>query len=155
MKAGRAEQTAGLMGAAVEGVQRAVQLSVLSSRWSLSEPDAAQEGGVVGHVYERVLVGDAYGDLLARAEQAHPSRVAGVELALARLDAARAAQEWVRVHHHVVAGDVREVEVVHLDAEFRGRRHKIHMRLRGVIKTRAHNHLRVCLKLKQLQYESS
>lgn len=100
--------------AAVDSIQKAMQLSVLSSRWSLSEPDAAQEGGVVGHVYERVLVRDAYGDLLPRAEQAHPSRVAGVELALARLDAARAAQERVGVHHHVVAGDVREVEVVHL-----------------------------------------
>lgn len=68
-----------------------MQLTVLSSRWSLSEPDAAQEGGVIGHVYERVLVGNAYGDLLARAQQAHACRVAGVELALACLDAARAA----------------------------------------------------------------
>lgn len=90
-----------------------MQLSVLSSRWSLSEPDAAQEGGVVGHVDERVLVGYSYGDLLAGAERAHPSRVAGVELTLARLDAAGAAEERAGVHHHIIAGNVSEVEVVH------------------------------------------
>lgn len=91
-----------------------MQLSVLSSRWSLSKSDASQEGGVIGHTDERVLINYADGDPLARAEQAHSSRVAGVELALARLDAAGAAQERVGVHHHLIAGNVSEVEVVHL-----------------------------------------
>lgn len=69
---------------------------------------------MVGHADERVLIHYAYGDPLAGAEQAHPSRVAGVELALARLDAAGAAEERVGVHHHLIAGNVGEVEVVHL-----------------------------------------
>lgn len=69
---------------------------------------------MVGHTDKRVLIHYAYRDPLASAKQAHPSRVAGVELALARLDAARAAQERVGVHHHLVAGNVGEVEVVHL-----------------------------------------
>lgn len=92
----------------------AVQLSVLSSRWSLSKSDTSQEGGVVGHIDECVLMSYAYGDLLAGAERAHTSRVAGVELALARLDAASAAEERAGVHHHIIAGNVSEVEVVHL-----------------------------------------
>lgn len=69
---------------------------------------------MVGHVDECVLVRYAYRDLLSGAEGAHAGRVAGVELALARLDAAGAAEERVGVHHHVIAGDVSEVEVVHL-----------------------------------------
>lgn len=69
---------------------------------------------MVGHADERVLVHYAYGNPLAGAELAHPSRVAGVELALACLDAAGAAEERVGVHHHLVACDVSEVEVVDL-----------------------------------------
>lgn len=69
---------------------------------------------MVGHTDECVLIHYTYGDPLAGAEQAHPSRVAGVELALARLNAAGAAEERVRVHHHLIAGNVGEVEVVHL-----------------------------------------
>lgn len=88
---------------------------------------------MVGHADERVLVDDAYGDPLAGAEQAHAGRVAGVELALARLDAAGAAQERVGVHHHLIAGDVGEVEVVHL---VDWGTHTIHKRLRGVVSTR-------------------
>lgn len=91
-----------------------MQLSVLSSRWSLSKSDTSQEGGVIGHAYECVLIYYTYGDPLAGAQQAHPSRVAGVELALARLYAAGAAEERVGVHHHLIAGNVGEVEVVHL-----------------------------------------
>lgn len=87
----------------------------MSSRWSLSKSDAAQKGGVVGHADERILIHDAYGDPLASAEEAHPSRVAGIELALAGFDAAGAAEEWVGVDHHLVAGDVSEVKVVHLE----------------------------------------
>ncbi len=78
---------------------------------------------MIGHTDECVLIHYAYGDPLAGAEQAHPSRVAGVELALARLDAAGAAEKRVGVHHHLVAGNVGEVEVVHLvergDRKFR------------------------------------
>lgn len=62
----------------------------MSSRWSLSKPDTSQERRVVGHADERVLVHHAYGDPLAGPQQAYPSRVAGVELALACLDAAGA-----------------------------------------------------------------
>lgn len=69
---------------------------------------------MVGHTDECVLIHYTYGNLLAGAKQAHPSRVAGVELALARLDAAGAAEEWVGVHHHLIAGNVGEVEVVYL-----------------------------------------
>lgn len=69
---------------------------------------------MVGHTDERVLVNYTNGNPLAGTEQAHASCVAGVELALARLDAASAAEERVGVHHHLVAGDVCEVEVVHL-----------------------------------------
>lgn len=93
--------------------QWVVQLSILSSRGSLPEPDTSQEGGVISHVDECVFMGYAYGNLLASAEWAHPSRVAGVELALACLDAAGAAEERTGVHHHIIAGDVSEVEVVH------------------------------------------
>lgn len=91
-----------------------VQLSVLSSRWSLSKSDTSQESGVVGHIDECVLMSYAYVDLLAGAERAHTSRVAGVELALARLNAASTAEERAGVHHHIIAGNVSEVEVVHL-----------------------------------------
>lgn len=73
----------------------------------------------------------AYRDLLAGSEGAHAGRVAGVELALACLNTAGAAEEWMGVHHHIIAGNVSEVEVVHLVE----RDHKIHTRLRGVIKT--------------------
>lgn len=69
---------------------------------------------MIGHADQRVLIHYAYGDPLAGTEQAHPSRVAGVEFALARLDAAGAAQERIGVHHHLIAGNVSEVEVVHL-----------------------------------------
>lgn len=69
---------------------------------------------MVGHTDERVLIHYAYGDPLAGSEQAHPGRVASVELALARLDTAGAAEERVGVHHHLIAGNVSEVEVVHL-----------------------------------------
>lgn len=91
-----------------------MQLSVLSSRWSLSKPDASQERRVVGHADERVLVHNAYGNPLACTQQAHSSRVAGVKLALAGLNAAGAAEERVGVHHHLVTCNVSEVEVVHL-----------------------------------------
>lgn len=91
---------------------------------------------MVGHTDECVLIDYAYGDPLAGAEQAHPSSVAGVELTLARLDAASAAEEWVGVHHHLIAGNVGEVEVVHLVE--RGDI-KIHRRLRGVVNTSLHD----------------
>lgn len=78
------------------------------------QPDATQEGGVVGHADKRVLVNHAYGDPLAGAQHAHACRVARVELPLACLDAAGAAQERGGVHHDLVAGNVCEVEVVHL-----------------------------------------
>lgn len=91
-----------------------MQLSVLSSRWSLSEPNASHERGVVGHAYECVLINYAYGDPLASTEQAHSSRIACVELALACLNAAGAAEEGAGVHHHLITCDISEVEVVHL-----------------------------------------
>lgn len=69
---------------------------------------------MVGHADERVLVHYAYGNPLAGAQQAHSGRVARVKLALARLNAAGAAEERVGVHHHLIARDVSEVEVVHL-----------------------------------------
>lgn len=91
---------------------------------------------MVSHTDERVLIHNAYGDPLAGSEQANASRVAGVELALTCLDAAGAAKERVGVHHHLIAGDVGEVEVVHL---VEPERHKIHKRLRGVVKTSPHD----------------
>lgn len=69
---------------------------------------------MIGHADECILIHYAYGNPLAGAEQAHPSRVAGVELALACLNAAGAAEERVGVHHHLIACNVSEVEVVHL-----------------------------------------
>lgn len=71
---------------------------------------------MIGHADERILIHYAYGNPLAGTEQAHPSRVAGVELALACLNAAGAAEERVGVHHHFIACNVSEVEVVHLVA---------------------------------------
>lgn len=68
---------------------------------------------MVGHIDECVLMSYAYVDPLAGAEWAHTSRVAGVEFALARLNAASTAEEWAGVHHHIIAGNVSEVEVVH------------------------------------------
>lgn len=82
-------------------------------RWRLSQPDTSQECSVVGHADESVLIDDADGYSLTSAQQAHPSSVACVELALSGLNAAGAAQERIRVHHHLVAGDVCKVEVVH------------------------------------------
>lgn len=72
---------------------------------------------MVGHTDECVFIHYAYGNPLAGAEQAHSCRVAGVKLALARLDAAGAAEERVGVHHHLIARNVSEVEVVHLVVE--------------------------------------
>lgn len=71
---------------------------------------------MIGHADECILIHYAYGNPLAGTEQAHPSRVAGVELALACLNAAGAAEERVGVHHHFIACNVSEVEVVHLVA---------------------------------------
>lgn len=79
---------------------------------SLPQADAPQEGGVIAHADGGVLVHHPDGDLLAGTQLTHPRRVAGVELALARLDAPRAAQERRLVHHHLVARDVSEVKVV-------------------------------------------
>ena len=90
-----------------------VNLSVPTG-WNVPQADAAQEGGVVGHADGGVLVHHTDGDLLARAQQAHPGRVARVELALARLDAASAAQERRLVHHHLITCNVREVQVIYL-----------------------------------------
>lgn len=69
---------------------------------------------MVGHTDECILIHYAYGNPLAGTEQAHPSCVAGVKLALACLNAAGAAEERVGVHHHLIARNVSEVEVVHL-----------------------------------------
>lgn len=69
---------------------------------------------MVGHADERVLIYYANGYSLASTQQAHSSCVAGVELALACLNATSAAEERVGVHHHLIAGNVCEVEVVHL-----------------------------------------
>lgn len=69
---------------------------------------------MVGHADECVLVHYAYGNPLAGTQQAHSSRVACVKLALACLEAAGAAEERVGVHHHLIACNVSEVEVVYL-----------------------------------------
>lgn len=91
---------------------------------------------MVGHADECVLIHYTYGNPLACAEQAHTSRVAGVELTLSCLNAAGAAQERVGVHHHFIAGYVGEVEVVHL---VKTGDMGIHKRLRGVVKTSPHD----------------
>lgn len=130
-----------------------VQLSVLSSRWSLSKSDTSQESGVVGHIDECVLMSYAYIDLLASAEWAHTSRVAGVEFALARLNAASTAEEWAGVHHHIIAGNVSEVEVVHLvNGAGRGRGRGAYKSQDFKVCTTPHDNFRGYLKLKQLQY---
>lgn len=95
-------------------VQSSGVLSVMSRRWRLSQPNTSQECCVVGHADEGVLVDDAYGYSLTSSQKAHPGRVTRVELSLSCLNAAGAAQKGVRVHHHLIAGNVCEIEVVHL-----------------------------------------
>lgn len=70
---------------------------------------------MVGHADECILIHYAYGDPLASPKEAHPSCVAGIELALASFNAAGAAEEWVGIDHHLIAGDVSEVKIVHLE----------------------------------------
>lgn len=86
----------------------------MAGRGGIPEADAPQEGGVVGHADGGVLVHHLDGDLLPGTQQTHPSRVAGVELALSSLDAPCTAQERRLVHHHLIASNVSEVEVVNL-----------------------------------------
>lgn len=69
---------------------------------------------MVAHGDGGVLVHHADGDPLAGSQQTHPRGVAGVELALAGLDASRAAQEWSLVNHHLITRYVREVQVIYL-----------------------------------------
>lgn len=69
---------------------------------------------MVAHGDGGVLIHHADGDPLAGSQQTHPRGVAGVELALAGLDASRAAQEWSLVNHHLITRYVREVQVIYL-----------------------------------------
>lgn len=69
---------------------------------------------MISHTDERVLINDPDGNALVGVEHAHASCVTCVELALAGLDAARAAQEGQAIHQHLVAGDVCEVQIVDL-----------------------------------------
>lgn len=54
-------------------------------------------------------------NLLPGFEETHPGRVAGVEVGLSRLNAPRALQERLFIYHHLVAGKICEVYVVHLE----------------------------------------
>lgn len=69
---------------------------------------------MVAHGDGGVFVHHANGDPLACSQQTHTRGVAGVELALAGLDASRAAQEWSLIYHHFVTCYVREIQVVYL-----------------------------------------
>lgn len=69
---------------------------------------------MLAHVDGDVSVHHLHGDLLPGFEQAHPGRVAGVEVGLAGLDAPSALQKGLLVHHHLVAGEIGEVDVVDL-----------------------------------------
>lgn len=69
---------------------------------------------MVAHGDGGVLVHHADGDPLARSQQTHTRGVAGVELALAGLDASCAAQEWSLIYHHLITCYVREIQVIYL-----------------------------------------
>lgn len=80
----------------------------------ISQADGPKESRVLAHVDGDVSVHHLHGDLLPGFEQAHPGRVAGVEVGLAGLDAPSALQKGLLVHHHLVAGEIGEVDVVDL-----------------------------------------
>ena len=88
--------------------------SGVSGGRGLSQTDATEEGGVVAHGDGGVLVHHADGDALFGTEPTHACSVTGVELPLSGLDAPRAAQERILINHHLIARNVREVQVVHL-----------------------------------------
>ena len=94
--------------------------------WSggIPQPDAPQERSMIGHADQRVIIDHPDGDPLSRPQQADPRRVARVELPLSRLHAAGTTQEGGGVYHHLVAGNVREVEIVHLVNRWRRRRER-------------------------------
>lgn len=69
---------------------------------------------MLAHVDGDVSVDHLHSNLLPGLEQAHAGRVAGVEVGLAGLDAASALQKGLLVHHHLVAGEIGEVDVVDL-----------------------------------------
>ena len=80
----------------------------------LAQPDGPEEGGVLAHVDGDVGMHHLHGDLLPRFEEADARGVAGVVVGFARLNAAGALQKGLLVHHHLIAGKVGEVDVVHL-----------------------------------------
>lgn len=88
--------------------------SAVSRGRGFSKADAPKEGGVVGHGDGGVVVHHADRDPLPSTEPTHSGRVAGVELALSGLDAARAAEERIFIDHYLITRNVREVQEVHL-----------------------------------------
>lgn len=83
-------------------------------RGCISQADGPKESRVLAHVDGDVSVDHLDSNLLPGLEQAHPGCVAGVEVGLAGLDAPSALQKGLLVHHHLVAGEVGEVDVVDL-----------------------------------------
>lgn len=79
-----------------------------------AQPDGPEEGGVLAHIDGDVGVHHLHGDFLPGLEEAHACSVAGVVVGLPGLNAAGTLQEGLLIHHHLVAGKVREVDVVHL-----------------------------------------
>lgn len=69
---------------------------------------------MLAHVDGDVCVDHFHRNLLPGSEEADPSSVAGVEVGLPRLNAPRALQEGLLIHHHLVACKVCEVYVIHL-----------------------------------------
>lgn len=79
-----------------------------------AQPDGPKEGGVLAHVDRDVGVHHLHGNFLPGLEKAHACSIASVVVGLPRLNAAGALQEGLLIHHHLVAGKVSEVDVVHL-----------------------------------------
>lgn len=69
---------------------------------------------MLAHVDGDVGMHHLHCDLLPCFEETDARGVAGVVVGLARLDAAGALQKGLLVHHHLIAGKVSEVDVVHL-----------------------------------------
>lgn len=79
-----------------------------------AQPDGPKEGGVLAHIDRDVGVHHLHGNFLPGLEEAHACSIASVVVGLSCLNAAGALQEGLLIHHHLVAGKVSEVDVVHL-----------------------------------------
>lgn len=83
-------------------------------RGPIPQPNGPKEGGVLAHVDGDVSVDHFHSNLLPSSEETNPSCVAGVEVGLPCLNTPSALQKRLFIHHHLEAGKICEVYVIHL-----------------------------------------